>query len=223
MPDALPPEPPDLNDAAYQRVLAILLDVGTSIVLELKSPSKDTTLAARAVAFKQLDEAIRRTILLSRHIAEHPLHSIDELRAAKRTAARRQVIRTVEDNIHRHARPADAPSLRIELLDRLDSIEFIDDLDNRSPADLITELCRDLGLVTALPGIRPALRRTPDDIAILCAQAAATPGSGLPQWLAATHAQAAANDASSRPSVPLSPRERAGVRVPPHTDPPPPS
>ena len=62
------PELPLIDDAAYQRALAILLDVGTALAQELKTAT-DTPLATRALAFKQIDEPIRRTIILSRHIA----------------------------------------------------------------------------------------------------------------------------------------------------------
>jgi len=46
------------------------------------------------------------------------------------------------------------------------------DIASRPTADIITEICRDLGLA-ALPGTRPFKRRTPDDIRQLCARAAA--------------------------------------------------
>ncbi len=189
-----PTTPAPLDDDAYQRALATILDVGTAILLELKVPDPAVPVTARAAAFDRVAEAVRRTIILSKHITQTAAAA-----HTKHAAARKQIIRAVQDNIQRAAPPADAEALRLELLERVDAPEFIDDVDNRPPGDLIAELCRDLGLATALPGLRPALRRTPDDIAVLCAQAAAEPGSGLPQWLAAATPQAIANDAAPPP------------------------
>jgi hypothetical protein len=57
-------------------------------------------------------------------------------------------------------------------MDRLDGPD-LDGFDlDRPVADLIADICRDLGLAAA-PGTHPWKRRTPDDIAILCARAAA--------------------------------------------------
>ena len=188
MPDA---DLPILDDAACQRALAILVDVGTALAQELKIPSKDITLAARTAAFARVSEAVRRNITLSRHITASPVEAVSAV--TKRTLARKQVIRAVDESIETNADPAEAPVLRIELLERLDAPEFDADLTHRPRGELILELCRDLGLAN-VPGLRHFPRRTPDDIAILCAQAAAPAGSGLPQWLAAAAPQAAIND-----------------------------
>ena len=192
---------PDLDDAAYQRALAVLLDVGTALALELKSPADQAagqtasqTVVQRANAFPNLALAVRRTIILSRHIAEHP-HTATAS-DARRAGARRKIIRDVEDIIADEADPAKADALRVELLERLDQPEFDAELAARSPADLVWDLCRDLGLAYK-SYVPAALRRTPDDIAVLCAQAAAPAGSGLPQWLAAAAPQAARNDAAA--------------------------
>ncbi len=177
------PELPDLDDAAYQRALAVLLDVGTALAQELKSPTADATVVQRATAFPNVATAVRRTIILSRHIANDPHPAADP--AAKRTEARKHIIREVEDSIVQNADPADAGALRLELLERLDSPEFEADLAQHTPEHLIGELCRDLGLAN-YPYALPYARRTPDDIAILGARAAAAPGAGLKTWLTLT-------------------------------------
>lgn len=198
MPDAPPANPPELpeelDDAAYQRALALILDVGSSLVSELKTPSKEVTVIDRANAFERVALANRRTIILSRDIAQFPTEPAS--RETKRTHARQQVIRTVEESIGNKAEPADAPALRLELLERVDAPEFDTDLAHRSPGELIQEICRDLGLAD-IPAVLRYPRRTPEDIAILRAQAAAPAGSGLPQWLAAVTPQAKRNETSS--------------------------
>ena len=173
----------DLDDAAYQRALAILLDVGTSIAQELKAASPDLSVADRAKAFEGVALAVRRTIILSRHVAEAPATARVEPPNAdtRRAMQRKQVIRTVEETIDRKADPADAGALRRELLERVDTLDFDTDLAHRSPADLIKNLCRDLGAAD-IPGLYTFPRRTPDDVALLNAQAAALPGTGIHLW-----------------------------------------
>lgn len=191
----------DLDDADYQHALAILLDVGLSIAKDLKTPGENGTAIARGAAFEGVARAVRRSIVLSRHIRD-AIPAAAQKRAeeqATRSQARRQVLRRVEDAINRKVTHlAEAAPLRAELLERIDAPEFAEDLANRSPDALVAEICRDLGLA-ALPGTRPDLRRTPDDIAILAAQAAAPSGSGLPQWIGAADPQARLNDAARRP------------------------
>ena len=199
MPDACT-ELPDLDDTAYQSALAIVLDVGTSLVQELKAPSPDQTPVQRAHAFPNLATAIRRTIILSRDIAKTPQSKTAPER--HRATARKDIIRSVEDTIDQKADPADTGALRIELLERVDQPEFDADLAHRSRADLIQELCRDLGLANR-PFIASFARRTPDDIAILCAQAAAPAGAGLPTWLTPTEtSDAPTNKGTAGPPKP---------------------
>jgi len=175
---------PELDDAAYQRALAVPLDVGTALAQELKSPAPDQSVVQRAAVFPNVATAVRRTIILSRHIASDPRAAAADP-AAQRTNARKHIIREVEDSIVQNADPADVGTLRLELLERLDSPEFDRDLAQRTPKDLIGELCRDLGLANR-PYALPYARRTPDDIAILGARAAAAPGTGLETWLTLT-------------------------------------
>ena len=155
---------PELDDAAYQRALSVLLDVGTALAQELKSPAADVTVVQRATAFPNVATAVRRTIILSRHIAAAPNAAATDP-ATKRTDARKHIIREVEDTIGEHADPADADALRVELLERLDSPEFDAELAQHEPGYLIQELCRDLGLANR-PFLASYTRRTPDDIAI---------------------------------------------------------
>ncbi|MDP9095772.1 MAG: hypothetical protein M3N26_04310 [Pseudomonadota bacterium] len=208
MSDALPALP-DLDDAACQRALAILLEIGTSLAQELKSPSAETTLVQRAAAFPNVALAVRRTIILSRHITNDPRTAIPL--PTQRADARRRIIREVEDTIGDKADPADADALRVELLERIDQPEFDTDLAHRSPTDLIRELCRDLGLFNR-PYLPSYLRRTPDDIAILCAQAAAETGATLARW---SPQEPSPLPPASPPPAPPSPDDPAGKRCPP--------
>ena len=221
MPDATTSLHPELDEAALQRALAVLIDVGTALVLECKIPTPEANLATRALAYARAAEAVRRTILLAQHIAQSTTRATQSAETAtaaaqsKRATARKQILRAVEDTIQRAARPANAQALRLELLERIDSPDFADDLANRPPEQLIAELCRDMALAD-LPGRRPALRRTPDDIAILCAQAAAPPGAGLLQWVA-VHPQPAPSD----PAPTADPQRHPPPRIHPHPPPPP--
>lgn len=175
---------PELDDAAYQRVLATLVDVGTTIIEQLKHPSADIGPAARAKAFDIVALALRRTILLSRHIRDTARKPVDAERAT--IDIRRHVIRQVEDTIVTVVKdPDEADDLRRELIERMDTLEFAHDLARRPSSEVITELCHDLGL-NKIPGLRAFPRRTPDDIAILCAQAAAPPGT-LHRWTTPDH------------------------------------
>ena len=133
------------------------------------APAADT-LISLAAAFDRTARAIRRSIALARSLA-HPTQPTQDL-AQHRVAARRRIIREVEDAIQRTSDPTDAATLQAELRDRLDTPDLDADITTRPVADIITELCRDLGLA-ALPGARPWKRRTPDDISQLHAHAAA--------------------------------------------------
>ena len=136
-------------------------------------------LIAIAAAFDGASRNVRRCIALARSLdrpAPNP--------SPTRTAARKRILRAVEDAIHRATdgpstdSRADADVLRAErqaeLLDRLDSPDLDEDLTHRPIPDIIADLCRDLGLA-AQPG-QPWPRRTPADIALLRARAASHPG-----------------------------------------------
>ena len=136
-----------------------------------------TPLPEIIAAFDRLARAVRRSILLARSLAKPPPPAKDP--AAHRTAARKQVIRVVEDAIQRASQDAHdaeshdaAEALTAELHDRLDAPDLDNDLVTRPIADIITEIRRDLGLASP-PGDTPWRRRTPADLAQLQTRAAA--------------------------------------------------
>ena len=143
------------------------------------------TLEQTTVAFDRIARAVRRTILLAQSL---PIESLGSLPAAQppgtpreaaaRAAARQKIIRSVEDTIYADASPANAEALHAELRDRLDRPELEDDIRSRPVDEIIAEIRRDLGLEFAnIPGLRLWKRRTPAEIAILHARAAAPPGA----------------------------------------------
>jgi len=141
-----------------------------------------TALVTLTTAFDRIARAVRRCVALAQHLARPPAPARDP--AQHRAAARKQVIRAVEDTIHRAANEGDrAESLTIELRERLDTPDLDWDLATRPIPDIIAELCRDLGLATPPGGARPWPRRTPADIHDLCTRAAAPshqPGAPRP-------------------------------------------
>ncbi len=130
--------------------------------------------AAIAAAFDRVARGVRRSILLARHIAATPVPAAADP-AGRRTVARGQIIRDVEDAIARTARGKEAGTLHAELLDRLDAPDLELALAHRPVADIVADICRDLGLDNCL-GARPWKRRTPTDVERLVARAAARPG-----------------------------------------------
>jgi len=163
------------------------------------APAPQPALApdAAVIAFDRLARAVRRSIALARRLNDPVAPAKDP--AAHRAAARKRILREVEDAIGRTSQDdrdaGDAESLTAELHDRLDGPDLDDDLASRPVADIITELCRDLGLA-AMPGTTPWKRRTPADIAALRARAAAP--TGAPQPSAAPPSAAL----SARPGTP---------------------
>ena len=185
-------------------------------------PASDA-LISLAAAFDRIARAVRRSIMLARSLAEPVQPARDPAQA--RTAARRRIIREVEDAIQRTgASTSDgrdgAETLQAELRDRLDAPDLDDDISTRPAAEIISEICRDLGL--AMPsGLHPWKRRTPDDIARLCAAAAAPSGTRqpgvVPHMLRRDAAQPAPGPQPDRPAT--SPRTQPGP-VHPGSDPP---
>ncbi len=167
-------------------------------------PAPDIALTvALAAAFDRIARAVRRSIALARSLAQPIPPARDP--AQHRAAARKRILREVEDAIQRaapgfdHAADdgsgadtdaASADTLTAELHDRLDAPDLDDDISSRPVADIITEICRDLGLAT-LPGSHSWKRRTPKDLEQLCARAAALSGARPP---------------SAGPPVPATPR-----------------
>ena len=177
-----PPAPePDLQKQTALHLQQVMLaltdqsaDVARMIHIEAKAafeaaPPGATPVTDRARVFDNAARAVRRAAMLA-HKYGQPIPLFDHAR--HRARARQSVIRAVEDNIQRHAPYGDADSLHEELLERLDGPDLEDAIDTRPVAEIITELCRDLGL-DIIPGADPWVRRTPADIAILCDRAAA--------------------------------------------------
>jgi hypothetical protein len=180
------------GDAQYFRqILLGLIDIGADLARLVHTEAKAAAATPRsaptaepasaiapgiipdiAAAFERISRAVRRCIALARKVAE-PIPSATDHAAEHRTAARRRIIREVEDTIQRTAAGADAEAeaLHGELLDRLDGPDLDADIANRPIADIIADICRDFGLA-ALPGTHPWKRRTAEDIAALSARAA---------------------------------------------------
>jgi len=180
------------------------------------------TLISIAAAFDRIARAVRRSIALARSLADPVPPASDP--AQRRAAARKRVLREVEDLIQRTAAAsghaafngsnadaadadgtddASAEALTAELHDRLDAPDLDEDISHLPVADIITEICRDLGLA-ALPGAHPWKRRTPKDLEQLCARAAAPsrarlPGTGPP--VPATPQRARTSPVPPRPAA----------------------
>jgi hypothetical protein len=150
----------------HQDVLNAFVDMSHVLALLVVDEAKAKTLPAAkaAFAFDRLARTLRRCVWFVHKLAE-PIKTID------RVAARKQIIREVEDNIQRQADdPDQADDLREELMDRLDSQDLEDDIAGRTVNQIITDIVRDLGLAHS-PGNHPWKRRTPADLAELLALA----------------------------------------------------
>jgi hypothetical protein len=150
-----------------QDVLNDLVDLGHELARAIVEQTKTRVMpaATAALAFERVTRCVRRCAWLVRELAK-PLNTTD------RVAARKQIIRTVEDTIQRTAEhPDDAEALHGELRERLDSPDLEDDIHSRPIIEIIADICRDLGLAHS-PGSHPWKRRTPADLARLVAYAA---------------------------------------------------
>ena len=134
--------------------------------------------ALEAVAgFDRIARTVRRTVALARRL-DDPVRV--RAGAGRREAVRRRIIREVEDSIQRCAPGESGAGLEAELFERLDGPEMDAEIDHRPAAEIIADICRDLGLATP-PGAHPWKRRTPADIAALCARAARVPDGFAPR------------------------------------------
>ena len=179
-----PTPTPQNDDAHYRSVLNTLINQGADLARRIHehATAATPTLENRpdadpTVAFDRIARAVRRTIALARHIAADP--ALQRPAQPLRDTARAQLIRGVEDAIHRTRRPEnhghDTDPLYAEFAERLEDPELEFDLKGRSVDDVIEEICRDLGV--AVQGRSYTWkRRTPTDIASLRERAAATPG-----------------------------------------------
>ncbi len=174
------------EDAQYYRqVLHELIDMGASLARGIhqqaaaachpETPANGAASAEDpALAFDRIARCVRRTILLARSLAE----PVPQPKPAppSRTAARKRIIREVEDAIHREAKGPRAEALGAEFAERLDAPDLDDDIAARPIAEIINEICRDLGLA-AQPYNHSGKRRTPGDVANLNARAAQPSGT----------------------------------------------
>ena len=110
-----------LLDALRHTGLRLIQAVNASLDTE-RTPDE---LAGLAVTFERTGRGVRRTIAFCRHLAQ-PARD-----PAKRAAARRHIIRAVEDAIERTDNSrADPDLLRTELYERLDTSEFNEELEH---------------------------------------------------------------------------------------------
>ncbi len=87
-----------------------------------------------------------------------PVQGAGEGTHQRRLAARKQIIRAVEDTIQRRTKDAEAEALHAEFYERLDDPELDDALAQLPVAEIIKAICRDLG-IEHHPGTHPWRRR----------------------------------------------------------------
>jgi hypothetical protein len=175
------------------------MDVARTLHAGITNPPEDATpdhTIAKAVTFDRIARAIRRTIVLARHLRD----PATPRPAEQRTTARKRILRDVEDAIHRsERRNPDKELLRAELHERLDAPDLDADLLSRPIPEIIAEICRDLGIASAAAGPLPWKRRTPEDLAALCAAAARHPRSPQPPDAPPPHPPGPAADRPAEP------------------------
>ena len=196
------------EDAQYYRqVLHELIAIGTDLARALhrqaapESNNQPSAAPAPAqvpqpdptIAFDRIARTLRRTIALARKITDPARPAPAERSSERRLAARKRIIREVEDTIQRRAEGADAEVLQAEFYERLETIDCEDDIANLPIAEIVALIRRDLGLAH-LPGTHPWKRRKPQDVMDLYARAAKPrpappglppPGTVLPRPFAA--------------------------------------
>ena len=151
----------DLARMVHRRAAA--LDAAAGEAGSEESPA----VAEATVAFDRAARCVRRTVGLLR-LLDTPVPQA----ADRRVMARRRIIRVAEDVIAKdHGDGERAESLRAELYERMDVPELDDEIDGRPVEEVIADILRDLG-IAGPPGMRhPWQRRTPDEVAALCARA----------------------------------------------------
>jgi hypothetical protein len=136
-------------------------------------------------AYERVTRSMRRSIMLYRKLVE----AKKSPSAQHRIAARKKIIRDVEDAIQANAEPGEEEKLHAEFLERLDRPELDNEIASRGIAEIVTDITRDLG-IAGLYDAHPWKRRTPHDIAILNAWAEKRAGEALSAELAALIAAA---------------------------------
>ena len=171
------------DDAAYYRgVLHELIDMGADLARLVHRQVIARADAAEAgggaghsvvdepfIAFERIVRTVRRTVLLAKRLDEVPVVK-GVVTGVARAAARRRIIRAVEDTIQRSAEEDEAERLESEFMDRLDAPDIEDEIGSRPVQEIIDDICRDLGLMD-YPGAHPWKRRTPEEVAALCRRA----------------------------------------------------
>ena len=168
-----------------------LIDLGADLARTLQRAAKaqaesqpEPGAPDLVLAFDRVARTVRRTVLLARSLAEPPRPIPPAKQPAQPAppdpvAARRTIIRRIEDSFNARIEPEHADALHAEMLERLERPEFATDLATRPLDDIILELRRDLGLANP-PGVPPWRRRTPADIEALCTRAAGHPSTRKP-------------------------------------------
>jgi hypothetical protein len=178
-----PAEPaivPDQPMPTLLRVVLELIEIEMDLMRTVQHQAKaEVEIAARlsepapdfTVSCTRVSRSVRRSVMLADRLSKPAKAQAAEDPAKTTIAARKQIIRAVEDSIA-HDAPADAAErLQSEFLERLDSPELEEEIAARRVIDIVTDIRRDLGLAGE-PGQRPWKRRTPQDVALLCARAA---------------------------------------------------
>ena len=174
-----PPEPEQPTHAAQRarqlRLLDRTLDIAAARLERLDPTAPDAPDlpdAEAAVIYEKLTRSMRLGILLADKLAE-PIPEPKQLDPAARTAARKRIIRDVEDVINERAgTPERVENLERELLERLDAPDMELELATRTAEAIAADLCRDFGLRAS-----NWKRRIPPEIDLLAEFAAAPPES----------------------------------------------
>ncbi len=176
LPPSFPSDAHPAHTTAHSRaVLQELVEIGGALanaihgVIALRSPELSrASLVQLANAFELVTNSMCRNILLDQKLAEPPPSP-----TARRAAIRQRIIQEVERAIRRRTSGAAADALCAEMLEHLEVIELAEDF--TSPvAEIIRDMCRDLG-VAGRPGDRRWQRRRPADLAELYERAARVP------------------------------------------------
>ncbi len=203
----------------YRRIIDEMVDIGANLLRMVHreaqqaeaaslaaadaSPAFGTARPAKSAAdlagaYDVIFRSIRRAILLDEKLAAPK----KTLSIPHRIAARKKIIRDVEDAIESYAPPGEEEKLHAEFLERLDGPDLEDEIADRAIADIVTDINRDLG-VSGLYDGHPWKRRIPHDIAILNARAEQVSGAAPTEKLAALLASAPPRPPPSPRTAPL--------------------
>jgi hypothetical protein len=182
-PNPIPTEPDTAADPHAERrqrnLLAVdgLIDMGVDLTRLVQTQAHAEVETAQrlcepapdfTVPYARMSGSVRQSVMLS----EKLMLPVKAARPAQdRVAVRKQIIRVVEDSIEGDAPAEHAARLRAEFMERLESPELEAELGDRPVEDIIADIRRDLGIAERA-GARRWKRRTPGDVALLCARAA---------------------------------------------------